>query len=159
MPNNKNRKKKSPEERIAGKYAMRTPESIREHERKVEQTKSKYSMDSAETEKNLTEYLEIKDPIVAGGKAIMWCKRPSMKQLKEMIPKEMRPYVDNPAEVPEEMNQRYEKHFYEKMAELIAIPKKSAKDWEEISNPWFVRLFWNHIANIAQLLEGRIEGF
>lgn len=158
MPNNKNRKKKSPEARLAEKYAM-TPEDIKGHEKKVQATKTKFSMDAAEVEKALTEYLELTDPIVFEGKAIMWCKRPSMKQLKAMIPKEMRPYIANPEKVPDKLNKKYEDFFYEKMAELIAVPTKSVAEWQNIANPWLVRLFWNHIADIAELLEGRVEGF
>lgn len=158
MPNHKNRKEKSATSEIARKYAM-SPEKIGKHEARVKQTKIKYSMDAAEVERALTEYLEIKDPIVVDGKAIAWVKRPSMKQLKAMIPKELRPYVDSPTEVPEELNKRYENFFYEKMAEIIAIPKRTASEWEALANPWFTRLFWNHIAEIANLLEGRVEGF
>ena len=153
----KKRKKLSPEERLAKRYTM-SPDDLAQHDKKVAKTKAKYSMDAAEVEKALTDYLEIKDPIVVDGKAIMWCKRPSMKQLKELIPQELRPY-ENPEDVPEELNKKYELHFYEKMAEIIAIPEKTAEEWRKIANPWFARLFWGHIKNIAEQLDGRIEGF
>lgn len=159
MPNRNNRKKKeTAQEKIVRKYAM-SPETISKHEEKIEKTKAKYSIDMAEVEKNLTEFLEVKDPIVVKGKAIMWVKRPSMKELKSIIPQELRPYVDDPASVPEEVNERYETHFYAKMAELVAVPKRTAEQWEATANPWVIRLFWHHIANIAQSLEGNIEGF
>jgi len=158
MTSRKNRKDKNATSEIARKYAM-TPERIGKHEARVKETKAKYSMDAAKVDRALTEYLQIKDPIVVDGKAIMWCKRPSMKQLKAMIPNEMHPYVDKPEDVPEELREKYEDHFYEQMADIIAIPKKTAKEWEAINNPWLTRLFWNHIAEIANLLEGRIEGF
>jgi len=157
MTSRKNRKESSTT-KIAKKYAM-PPEEVKRHDERVARTKAKYSMDQAEVEKALTDFLNIRDPIVVNGKAIAWVKRPSMKQLKAMIPKELRPYVDNPKDVPEELNEKYENFFYEKMAEIIVVPKRSASEWEEWANPWFVRLFWQHIANIAQLMEGPIEGF
>jgi len=158
MPSNKNRKKKSATEIIVKKYAM-SPEDLAKHPEKVAKTKAKYSMDQAKVEEALTDFLNIKDPIVFKGKAIAWVKRPSMKQLKAMIPKELRPYVDNPQDVPEKVNKKYESFFYEKMAELIVIPERTAEEWEDYANPWFVRMFWEHIANIAKLMEGPIEGF
>jgi len=158
MPNQKNRKKKSATEKIAEKYTM-SPEEIKGHEKRVAKTKAKYSMDQAEVERALTDFLNIKDPIVFKGKAIAWVKRPSMKQLKAMIPQELRPYVDNPQDVPEEINKKYESFFYEKMAEIVVVPKKTAEEWEAYANPWFVRMFWAHIADVAKLMEGPIEGF
>ena len=135
------------------------PIDIEKEEKRIQKAKAKYSMDAQKVNDNLTEYLDIKDPIVWKGKAIAWVKRPTMKQLKALIPKEMRTYVENPQDVPEKLNKKYEGHFYGKMADLIAIPKHTAKEWEEIGNPWFMRRFWEHIAQIAQLMEGNIESF
>jgi len=93
------------------------------------------------------------------GKAIAWVRRPSMKQLKGLIPPEVAKYVNKPKAVPEELGKKYEKFFYEKMAEMIAVPERTAEEWEEKVNVWFIRKFWEHIANVAQLMEGQIEGF
>jgi len=137
---------------------------IKEEARKMDVAKAKFSRDLNEVESALTEYLETLDPMLwtnSKGEtvAIAWIRRPSMKKLKELIPKEMREYVDNPLEVPEELNKKYESHFYEKMAEMIAIPKCTSEEWEAKANPWFIRRFWEHIAEIAKLMEGQIEGF
>jgi len=140
-------------------YIPMSPEDIKKEEETIEKGKTKYSMEQTEVEKALTEYLELTDPIVHKGKAIAWVRRPSMKQLREMIPPEMAKYMDNPKDVPEETAKKYEGFFYKKMAELIKVPEYTAEQWEEKANPWFVRLFWEHIANIAKLMEGQVEGF
>lgn len=157
MRNKKSQKKKGATSRIAEKYGM-SGEKLRQHDRKVEETKHKYSMDAAEVDRALTEYCDIKDPIVVGGKAVMWCRRPTMKELKAMIPEEMRQYVDG-GEVPEEINEKYEKFYYEKMADLIVVPKRTAEEWAEKCTPWITRLFWGHISDIGKVLENRVEGF
>lgn len=141
-----------------------TVKEIKEEARRMDEAKAKYSRDLAKVESALTEYLETLDPMLwinpkGETVAIAWIRRPSMKKLKEMIPKEMREYVDNPLEVPEELNKKYESHFYEKMAEMIAIPERTPEEWETKANPWFIRRFWEHIASIAQMMEGQIEGF
>jgi hypothetical protein len=148
-------RKKSIEE----KYPPMSPEDIRKEEQTIERGKAKYSMLMADVEKALSEFLDQVDPIDWKGKAIAWVRRPSMKELKALIPPEMAKYMDNPKAVPEEMTKRYEGHFYTKMAELIKIPKKTAEQWEATANPWFMRLFWEHIADIAKLMEGQVEGF
>jgi len=150
---------KPKEKSMAEKFPPMSPEDIKREEEAIEKGKTKFSMEQAEVEKALTEYLEIKDPIVHKGKAIAWVKRPSMKQLREMIPPEMAKFMDNPKGVPEEVAKRYEGHFYKKMAELIVVPEYTAEEWEAKANPWFVRLFWEHVANIAKLMEGQVEGF
>lgn len=147
------------------KYPPMSEEDIRRDARRQEEAKAKYSMKSVDVESALTEYLEMLDPILWTNpqtketKAIAWVRRPSMKQLKGLIPPEMAKYMDDPAKVPDKVNKKYEKFFYEKMAEMISIPNLTAEQWKEKSNPWFIREFWSHIANIAKLMEGQIEGF
>jgi len=76
-----------------------------------------------------------------------------------MIPQEMVKYMDDPSKAPEAVQKKYERFFYEKMEELIAIPKLNADQWEAKANPWFIRRFWEHVGQIAKLMEGQIEGF
>jgi len=147
------------EKPITEKFPPMSPEDIEREEKAIKKGKTKYSMEQTEVEKALADYLEITDPIVYKDKAIAWVRRPTMKQLRAMIPPEMAKYFDDPKSVPEEIGKKYEKHFYIKMAELIKIPKYTAEEWEDKANPWFVRLFWEHIANIAKLMEGQVEGF
>lgn len=144
---------------IGEKYPSMSPEDIRKEEEQIQKGKIKYSMELSDVEKALTDYLEITDPLIHKDKAIAWVRRPSMKQLKELIPPEMGKYMENPSSVPEATAKKYEKFFYKKMAELIKVPEYTAEEWETKANPWFVRLFWQHIANVAKLMEGQVEGF
>lgn len=136
-----------------------TPKQILEDAKRQDRARQQYSTDLAEVEGALTAFMEQKDPIVWEGKAIAWVRRPTMRQLKELIPVEMRKYANNPENLPEELTEKYEGFFYEKMSEMIAIPKRSPKEWEETTNPWFIRIFWEHMAYITQMMEGEIEGF
>lgn len=147
------------EKKISEKYPPLSPKDVEEEKKGQEKAKIDFTQEQVEMEKNLTEYLSITDPLMYKEKAIAQIRRPSMRELKELIPPDMRNYVNNPSEVPEEKVENYEKFFYKKMAEMITFPKYTAEEWEGIANPWFIRLFWEHIANIAKLMEGNIEGF
>jgi len=152
----KSEKKKS----FAEQYPPLDEKGIREQEELMDKAKQKYASEAQEVSDALTDYLNIKDPMVLKGKAIAWVRRPSMKQLKELIPLEMRKYVNkDPDEIPKTINKKYEKFFYEKMAEMIVIPKYTPKEWEAKANPWLIRRFWLHISEIARLMEGHIENF
>jgi len=144
---------------IERKYPPMSPEDIKAEEKTIEEGKAKLSMEMSVVEDALTEYLSISDPVVYKGKAVMWILRPTIKQLKALIPPEMREYVGNPKDVPEETGKKYEQFFYEKLAEMVTVPKYTAEQWQEKANPWLLRLFWEHIAKIARLMEGQIEGF
>lgn len=130
-----------------------------------EKAKIKYGIDVSVVESALTEYLDQLDPIMwmnpktKKSKAIAYVRRPSMKELKALIPPEVAKYMDNPSKVPETLEKKYEGFFYEKMAELIVVPKYTPEQWEAKANPWFIRKFWEHISEIAKLMEGQIEGF
>jgi len=125
----------------------------------MEKAKQDFNVDQAEVLRNLTDYLKIKDPLIWDGKVIALIRRPSMKELKELIPPDLRQYVNDPNGLPPEKAAEYESFFYEKMAEFIVVPKKDSKGWEATANPWFIRLFFDHLRQIAQLLEGNVEGF
>lgn len=144
---------------IEEKYPSMSEEDIKNESAAIEKGKAKLSMELSVVEDALTEFLNTPDPIVWNNKAIMWVRRPTIKQLKALIPAEMREYVDSPKEIPEETSKKYEKFFYEKLAEMVTVPKYTAEQWKEKANPWFLRLFWEHIAKIAKLMEGQIEGF
>lgn len=150
-------------EKIDKKYPAMSKEDIEKDIARQEKAKTKYSMDTVEVEKALTEYMDILDPLLwenpktGEEKAIAWIRRPSMKELKGLVPPELNEYVGK--RIPEDVAKKYEKFFYRKMAEMIAIPERTAEQWEEKANPWFIRRFWQHIADIASLMEGQIEGF
>lgn len=125
----------------------------------MEKAKQDYNIDQAEVLRNLTDYLNIKDPIKWNGKVIALVRRPSMKELKELIPKDLRKFVDDPKGLPNEEAKEYETFFYKKMSEFITVPNWSPEEWEINGNPWFIRLFFDHLSQIAKLMEGNIEGF
>jgi hypothetical protein len=146
---------------IEDKYPPMSPEDIENEVQAVERGKAKLSMEYADVEEALTEYLETPEPIInpANGKAIMWIRRPSIKELKGLIPAEMRKYTDNDKEVPESVSTKYEEFFYRKLAEMVVVPKYTAEQWKAKANPWLLKLFWTYIANISKFMEGKIEGF
>lgn len=154
MSNQEEKKRK-----LLEKHRPLTPKDIEKLREGKKKAKEKYAIDSAIVERNLTEYLAVKDPIIWKGKAIAWVRRPTMKELKDLIPKDIGPFLDDPNSVPEEKVKEYDSVLFGKMEELIVIPKKTAKQWEEIANPWFLRLFFSHIMNIAKVMEMQTEGF
>ena len=141
------------------------PIDVEEEIRGQDKAKAKFSMDLVDVESALTEYLDELDPIMWTNpktketKAIAWVRRPSMKQLKALIPPEMSKYMDDPSKMPKSTQKKYENFFYEKMSELVAIPEYTPEQWREKANPWLIRKFWEHISEITKLMEGQIEGF
>lgn len=126
--------------------------------------KTVYAANAMEIEKNFTEFNKVLDPIYGqlpdGKKAtIALVHRPKMRQIRALIPPEMAKYIAKGENPPEELEKKYAKFIYQKMAELIAVPEKTAEEWEEDSNPWFLNKFWKHIADIQTLIEGQSEGF
>jgi len=125
-----------------------------------EKAKAKYEGAIQKVEKNLLDFLKIEDPIIFNEKAIMWMRRPSNKELRNMVPKELVEYVGKPAtEIPDEVLENYDEQIYAMMGELITKPKWTAEQWADKTNPWLTRLFWDHIANIIRMTQAEIEGF
>lgn len=150
---------KKPKKKEEPKFPAMSPEEIEAEIKRQKMAKTKYSVDAAEVEEALTEYLNIKDPIVHNGKAIAWVLRPSMKQLKQLVPKELMKYMNTPKEAPEKIVEKYKGFFYKKMEELIVVPTYTAAEWETKANPWFIRKFWEHIEQVVNLMQGNVEGF
>lgn len=145
------------------KYPPLDKEGIKEEIKGQKTAKTKYAAEALEIEKNFAEFCEVLDPIEwknpKTGKfmKIGLVRRPTMKQIKELVPPEMAKYIGKKA--PEKLEKKYAKFFYEKMADLIVIPDKTAEEWERDGNPWYMRMFWQHIADIQKLIEGQAEGF
>ena len=135
------------------------PRTEEEVLKEIEDVKAKYNRDASQVEAALTEFLEQLDPIVWNGKAIAWCRRPSMKEIKELVPSELMKYEDNPQDAPQELQDKYDKFIYQKMSEIIATPKYTAEQWIEKANPHLLRLFWEHIGKIAKEVQVQVEGF
>lgn len=124
-------------------------------------TKTKFVAEAAEIEKNFAKFNEILDPLeyMVGGKKLqvaLVC-RPSMRELKNMVPKELAKYEGK--KIPKNLEPKYEKFMYDTMAKMITVPKKTANEWEEYANPWFMRLFWTYIKNISTIVEGEADHF
>jgi len=124
-----------------------------------EEAKAKYNADVAIVEAALTEFLDIKDPIVFKDKAIAWVRRPTMKEMKSMFPVEMLQDMEDLDKVPPEKAEEYNKVLFDIMAKLIEIPKYTAEEWERKANPYFIKMFYEHIGKIALILQTQIEGF
>jgi len=154
----KNRKKS-----FAEKYPPLDKAGIKKEIKDQETAKTKYVAEALEIEKNFAEFCEVLDPIMwknpRTGKfvKIALVRRPTMKQMKELVPPEMAEYVGKKA--PKELEEKYAEFFYQKMAEMIVFPERTADGWEEDGNPWYLRMFWQHIADIVKLIEGQAEGF
>lgn len=143
---------------IEKKYG-KSPEDVVADAKQQKKAQSNYNIQMAEVDQALTEFLNILDPIKWNGKTIMCARRPSMKELKKMIPKEMAKYADHPEDIPQSIQEKYEGFFYQKMSEIIVAPKHTAEEWEELANPWLMNLFWKHISSISEQIQGKIEGF
>lgn len=148
---------------FAEKYPPLDERGIKEEIKGQETAKTVFAARALEIEKNFTAFNEVLDPIQwknpQTGKTvdIALVRRPTMKEIKALVPPEMAKYIGKKA--PEEMEKKYAHFMYERMADLIVLPDKTAKEWEADGNPWFLRRFWQHIADIQRLIEGQSEGF
>ncbi len=136
------------------------PRTVEEAWKAHDKAKKKYSGDIQKVEDNLLDFLKIEDPIVYNGKAIMWMLRPSNKKIRNMIPKELAKYEGKPfTDIPEDVLKQYDDKIYSIMSDLITKPKWSAEKWADESNPWLLRLFWEHITFLINMTQTEITGF
>jgi len=145
--------------KLLAKHKPLKKADVERAKKEAKKAKEKYAVDTAAVEKALTEFLSIKDSIKWEGKVIAMVRRPSMKELKELIPSNVKSHLDDPQGIPAEKFDDYDELFFGNMAKLIVTPKKTAKQWKETANPWFLRLFFEHIANIAKVMDMQVEGF
>lgn len=139
---------------------QRKPKTIEEAWKEQDKAKKKYESNIQKVEENLLDFLKVEDPIIYNEKVLAWMRRPSNKEIRKMIPKELMEYEDKPAtEIPDEILEKYDKKIYSMMAELITKPKWTAEEWTNKTNPWFTRLFWDHITNIIRMTQAEIAGF
>ena len=148
---------------FAEKYPPLDKAGIERQKAGQKATRTKFVVEAAEIEKNFTTFIEILDPLEyknpSTGKLmqVALVRRPSMKEMKNMVPKELAKYDGK--KIPKNLEGRYEEFMYDTMAKMIATPKKDAKGWEEYANPWFMRLFWTYIKNIINIVEGEADHF
>lgn len=140
--------------------ANRKKKTVSQAMAEMDEARKRYNLDMAVVEKNLTEYLEIADPVVVDGKDIFWVRRPSMLEIKDLTPtKEQMKFMENPKAMPTDLQKEYDDRFYKKVSVLIVAPKKTPDEWREAMNPWLLRLFWGYMAKIGNILGAEIEGF
>ena len=139
--------------------SSRTIEDVMQEE---EMAKSKYNSEMAIVEAALTEFLDIKDPIVWNKKAIAWVRRPTMKELKILFPTDMLNAMSEGKSIEDlspEKAEEYDNTLYGIMGDLIVIPKFTGEQWKSKSNPYLIKLFYDHIAKIALILQPQVENF
>lgn len=141
------------------KHKPLSKEDIVKGKKDTKKAKEKYAVAMASIEQALTEFMEIKDEIKWNGKTIMLVRRPTMKELQNLIPKGIGAFIENPTNFSEEDAKAYDELFYGNLAKLVVIPKLTAKQWEEKANPWLLKLFFEHMEKIAKVIEGEAEGF
>lgn len=143
-----------------GKEIEVSQKSINEIIIEQEKAKEKYNVDMASVEAALTDFLQVKDPIVIKGEAIAWVRRPTMKEIKNLFPREMIEAIDAKAtNIPKEKTEEWDKRMFQIMSDLIVIPKYTAEQWEEKTNSIFLRLFYEHLSNIVKVVSPEVEGF
>lgn len=141
------------------KHPPMSPAEIKKAKKETEKSKENYAVTMASIEQALTEYMEIRDPIKYNGKVIMLVRRPTMKELQALIPKDIGPFIADPSNVSDEELKKYDQLFYGSLASLIVVPKRTAEEWAKTATPWLLRLFFEHINRISKVMEGEAEGF
>ena len=121
--------------------------------------RTEHGIDLSKVMFNLTDFLAISDPLVYNGKAIMMVRRPTMKEIKTMFPKDMLDNLDKLDTIPLKKAEEYDRRVFETMSLLITTPKLSVEQWEEKSNSILIKLFFEHLANVVKMVEPKISGF
>lgn len=127
----------------------------------MKELRKEMATDAATLEKNIVEFNETTDPLVnpETGKCLCWVRRPTTKELEDVVPSELMEYRNTPDEVPAEVMKKYEDFQFKMMAQLITNPKKSAEWWKENANLVFQHLFQLHLNSVMQALGITAENF
>jgi len=145
---------------FVGKEDARKKKTVSQAMEEMDEARKKYNLDMAAVEKNLTEYLDIADPVTVNDKPIFWIRRPSMLEIKDLTPtKEQMKYMEEPQTMPTDLQKEYDDRFYKKFSVLVVAPKKTPEQWRKIMTPWLLRLFWGYIAKVGNILGAEVEGF
>ena len=127
----------------------------------MKQIKSKLTQDAAILEKNLMSFNKTLDPLCdpESGNVLCWVRRPTAKELEEMIPEELLKYRGSPEKVPLELMQKHKDFQFKMMEILIEKPKKNTAWWQENANLVFQRLFELHLEAVMSDLGIMTENF
>ena len=144
---------------IINKY-KRTPEQLAEDIKKMELAKAKMTQNSEELEANLKKFHDILDPILDPntGEPLCWVRRPSTKEWEEMTPTELISYKD-PADIPQDLQEKYKDHAFEMMAKLIEKPKHDAAWWKENTDLIFQEMFAMYLTDVYRKLGIMVGNF
>jgi hypothetical protein len=138
---------------------IRRAKTVEEAFLEQEKLGQRYDIGMAKVEDNLIDFLKKEDPLVYDEKVLAMVRRPSNREIRNMVPKELMEYADRPDDVPDDMMKDYEDRIYEIMADLITKPKWTKEKWAEINNPWFQRLFWDHVSKVINMTQAEIGSF
>lgn len=137
---------------------------IKEELHKAEVAKENYTHNVNELEKNLRDFADLTDPITFKNKQginipLCWVKRPTRTQLEATIPAEIKPYVNNPLTMPDNLKALYDNLIYQMMADLIVEPKHTAEWWKGNSPVILIPLFNAHIKAVFELVGVDVANF
>lgn len=148
-------------EELLQKHQPLTKKGVKDAFKEQEEIKKKYTMDAAILEKNLEKFNEILDPMVdpTTDTALCWIRRPTQEELEMMIPADLLKYRGKPEEIPADKIKEGEDLLFEMMAQLIAVPEHTAKEWKARANMVFQRLFQLHIQQVFDDLGMAVGNF
>ena len=138
-----------------------TKAEVREQFTAHEERKKNYATDAVACEKALEAFNQILDPLVdpSTDNCLCWVRRPTQEELEALIPEEFMAYRNNPEEVPASAIKGQEDVMFEMMEALIAVPKKTSKEWKGKANLVFQRLFQMHIQQVLDDLGITVRNF
>jgi len=148
--------KQTKEERLAKKYAQKTPEEM---EKEQDELEMEYSVRCVEMDQKIQNFSSKTDPLMINGEKFAMVRRPTASQNRRIIPPELAKYRTNPEDIPYEVAMKYEDDVYKLMAELIIEPKHSAEWWRNNTGGEFMAAFQAHLAQVNQKLQETIDSF
>lgn len=149
------------ERKILKKHKPLTKAEVKRKFKEMKKIKSELTQEAAVLEKNLMEFNKILDPLVdpENDKVLCWIRRPTTKELEDMIPEDLLKYRGKPEDVPEEIMTKHKDFQFKMMANLIEKPKKPANWWMNKANLVFQRLFEIHLETVMADLGIMTENF
>lgn len=143
------------------KHKPLTKSEIEQKFQDMKKIKDELTQDASVLEKNLMDFNKTLDPLTdpESKKVLCWIRRPTTKELEDMIPEELLKYRGKPEDVPLEVMKKNQNFQFEMMAKLIEKPKKDAEWWKSSANLVFQRLFEMHLETIMSDLGIMTENF
>lgn len=154
------------------KHKPLSREEISKAQEEAKTAKDKYTKDIKTIEENLMGFIEQLEPIVnpVTGDIVFWIKQVPLHVLTDSTPKDLKKIISQ-CKTPEEAEEKTreytlvhpeydpENHMYILMEKMIAIPKKTAAEWKEITNPNLSLLFEVAVSNVYKRVSDQISFF